>query len=273
MAQQLLRIFDKQILIYSESSYLHSLVEKNYSAFAIQITDTSPCCLTYELKVNDSLSEFEIIRNDSISLKSQDVGMFVYQLEKDMTIELEKLCSSLFFMHGAALEKNGQVLVLTGRSGAGKSTTTWGLLNSGFNYLSDELAPINLESMEVTPYPHAVCLKKHPPLYPLPENTLKTKRTMHVPVESLPSFTCLESFPLTKILIVEFSEQNMEPGLTKLSQAEACMHIYTNGLNQLAHDNDGLAAASKIAAHCECCRLDAAQLDKTCEIIENLFQV
>ena len=94
---------------------------------------------------------------------------------------------------------------------------------------------------------------------------------MHVPANVLPCNIHLESFPLKKILIVEYAPENTEPRLTKLSQAEACMNIYTNGLNQLAPDNDGLAAASKIAAYCDCYRLDAAQLDKTCELINHLF--
>jgi len=266
-----LNIFDKKIKICSYSHYLISLVKQNYSAFFINESSDTFFDLEYELRVDEQQLNFEIIRKNHIKLHSQDEGMFLYQLEKEITIELEKLCSSLFFMHGAALEKNGEVLILTGRSGAGKSTTTWGLLNNDFNYLSDELAPINLDSMHVVPYPHAVCLKSIPPLYPLPKNILKTNRTMHVPTELLPTKSHLNSFPLTKIIIVEYLADNIKPELTPLSQAAACMHIYSNGLNQLAHDNDGLAAASMIAASTVCYSLAAAELGDTCQLIESLF--
>ncbi len=270
MSSFVLKIFSKHIKIQSNSGYLLGLVEQNFGAFKI-VTRQSSFDFLYELKVNEDASNFEIIRNNEITLISHDVGLFIYQLEKDITVEIQYMCKSLFFMHGAALEKNGELLLLTGRSGAGKSTTTWGLLNNGFNYMSDELAPINLDTMNVSPYPHAVCLKQHPPLYPLPEGTLKTDRTMHVPVDLLPCKAHLESFPLTKVLIVEFSTENKAPELKKLTQAEACMNIYTNGLNQLAHDNDGLAAASKIAANCDCYTLAAAKLDETCALIKTLF--
>lgn len=264
-----LKIFGKSILIKSQNKMLLQIVKDNYGQFVVPENNSND--LQYLIEQKHTGEHYLITRDNEAAIPCKDLGMFVYNLEKDLTITLELLCSSLFFMHGAALEKNGNILVLTGRSGAGKSTTTWGLLNNGFNYLSDELAPINLQSMNVTPYPHAVCLKKDPPLYPLPAAILKTNRTMHVPANLLPCDTHLDDFPLKKILIVEYSAGNKEPELTELSQAEACMHIYTNGLNQLAHDNDGLAAASKIAAHCECYRLDAAQLDKTCELIATLF--
>lgn len=271
MQHLFLTIFNKNLHICSESGYLCDLVTQNFGVFIVSDEKDSSYDFHYELKVDEAKNNFEIIRNKSFSLHSQDVGLFIYQLEKDITVEIQYLCKELFFMHGAALEKNGELVLLTGRSGAGKSTTTWGLLNNGFNYLSDELAPINLDTMHVSPYPHAVCLKSHPPQYPLPEDTLKTTRTMHVPVDLLPCKAHLESFPLTKVLIVEYSAENTLPELTKLSQAAACMNIYSNGLNQLAHDNDGLAAASKIAARCDCYLLAAAKLEDTCELIDTLF--
>lgn len=266
-----LRIFDKHIKIQSHSSYLRRLVEQNFGAFQIAGSRLQQFDISYELTVNNDATQFEVVRNGDFSLKSRQVGLFVYHLEKDITVEIQYLCKDLFFMHGAALEKKGELLLLTGRSGAGKSTTTWGLLNNGFNYLSDELAPVDLDSMYVSPYPHAVCLKTHPSLYPLPDDILKTERTMHVPVDLLPCKAHLQPFPLTKVLIVEYSAENKAPELKKLGQAEACMNIYTNGLNQLAHDNDGLAAASRIAEKCDCYTLAAARLDETCDLIKTLF--
>ena len=59
-------------------------------------------------------------------------------------------------------DRLGHMWVL-GKTGAGKSTTAWGLLHHGFSYLSDELAPIDLETLEVLPYRHALCLKRRPP--------------------------------------------------------------------------------------------------------------
>ncbi len=267
-----LHIFDKILFFDCQDIFLYEIVLKNYGCFQVEDAINDNAVLHYELKSGKSESTYTIIRNKDHVIHCEDLGLFVYYLEKDITIELEKLCSSLFFLHGAALEKNGEVLLLTGRSGAGKSTTTWGLLNTGFNYLSDELAPVNLESMHVSPYPHAVCLKSHPPLYPLPDNILKTNRTMHVPTVLLPTDSHLESFPLTKIIIIEYSADNLKPALTELSPTSACMNIYTNGLNQLAHENEGLAGASKIATSCACYSLAAANLDETCELISSLFE-
>lgn len=271
MYKCVLNIFGKILYIDCSDNYTLDIVLKNFGHFISDELAGENVDYYYSLEHQVDTSSFLITRNKTVHLQCDDLAMFVYLLEKDITVDIQYLCKELFFMHGAALEKNNEILLLTGRSGAGKSTTTWGLLNNSFNYLSDELAPINLDSMHVSPYPHAVCLKTRPPLYPLPDATLITERTMHVPVESLPCKAHLQSFPLTKVIIVEYSADNAVPVLSKLSQAEACMNIYTNGLNQLAHDNDGLAAASKIAENCDCYTLAAAKLDETCALIKTLF--
>ncbi len=272
MNQCVLNIFGKILLLDCQNAFLYEVVLKNYGHFQVKSAVNNNADLYYELKLGKNKSTYTITRNQNHVIRCKDFGLFIYFLEKDITIELQYLCPSLFFMHGAALERNDEVLLLTGRSGAGKSTTTWGLLHNGFNYLSDELAPVHLESMHVTPYPHAVCLKQHPPLYPLPGDILKTNRTMHVPTELLPADSHSESFLLTKVIIVEFSADNLKPVLKKLSHASACMDIYINGLNQLAHENDGLTGASRIATSCECYSLAAARLDDTCELISSLFE-
>lgn len=270
MKTSVLNIFDKNLKLICDNSEILEAVLDNFGFFEVN-EEAAHYDFEYQLKRGDTELSYTIIRNNEKNIHCENLYYLIYWLEKDITVEMQYVCQSLFFMHGAALEKEGEILLLTGASGAGKSTTTWGLLNNGFNYLSDELAPINLETMHVSPYPHAVCLKSHPPLYPLPKETLKTAHTMHVPANALPCKAHLETFPLTKVIIVEYSAENEKPVLTKLSRASACMHIYTNGLNQLAHEQDGLTAASKISENCECYSLAAAKLDDTCELINSLF--
>jgi hypothetical protein len=102
-------------------------------------------------------------------LHAANDGEFLFLLEKDLTIELQKLRRELYFIHAAALTIDGKACLLLAPSGHGKSTTCWGLLHHGFGYLSDELAPLDLGTLEIQPYAHALCLKDEPPAcYPLP---------------------------------------------------------------------------------------------------------
>jgi len=172
---------------------------------------------------------------------------FLYYFEKDLTLTLQAVRQDLYFIHGAALALAGQGCLFVAASGSGKSTTTWAALHHGFEYLSDELAPINLVNKTITPYPHALCLKAVPPApYVLPTETLYTKRTIHVPTECLPSAVCYDTVPLKAIFFVKYHPELSEPLISPISHAQAAARLYANGLNQLAHEESGLPGAVAI---------------------------
>lgn len=265
-----LSIFDCSILISTSSQHLQDIVSKIYGAFIIELLIESPS-LKYSLEM-DSDSTIQIKRvGESQGLYTDDVSEFIFLLEKDMTIELQKLRSDLFFLHSAALNYQGAGILLVAPSGSGKSTTAWAMINSGFDYLSDELAPIDLNSMAIAPYPHALNLKADPPVFKLPEETLYTRHTIHVPIKEPSKNTAT---PLRAIFYLEFNNKISEPEITPISKAEATACLYANSLNILAHgENDsGLNVAIKVARHAKNYKLKSNDLEKTCKEVKLLME-
>ncbi|MFN7964831.1 MAG: hypothetical protein U0V87_03970 [Acidobacteriota bacterium] len=58
-------------------------------------------------------------------------------------------------LHGAALVKHGRALVLAGPTGSGKTTLSLAMLAHGYSLLSDDFAPVALDSGRVAPFPKA----------------------------------------------------------------------------------------------------------------------
>ena len=56
------------------------------------------------------------------------------------------------FLHSAAMAKGNKAVLLPGPSESGKSTLTLGLLNYGYQYLTDEVVVINLSDLRVLPF-------------------------------------------------------------------------------------------------------------------------
>lgn len=61
-------------------------------------------------------------------------------------------------LHAGAVAKDGRALVLVGESGRGKSTLTASLVRRGWDYLSDEVAIIDVATRAVLPYAKALDL-------------------------------------------------------------------------------------------------------------------
>src|SRR4029450_2459126 len=255
-------VFDCGIRVESLDRPAASLLTSNYSWFKQAFEKRH---ITYRITRPGTREDRLITRDGAYPVLARDDGDFLYMFEKDMTIEAQRLCSDLYFVHAAAVELDGHALALVAPSGSGKSTTSWGLLHHGFKYLSDELAPVLLTAMEVHPFPHALCLKTVPPdEYPLPKETIFTTRTAHVPTQFLPCKTTMDSIPLEAIFFVRFVGEISEPVLKPIGKAEAAARLFTTALNPLAHTGDGLDGAIEIVSKIHCFELLSSNLKPTC---------
>lgn len=63
--------------------------------------------------------------------------------------------------HAGAVERDGDVVVVLGQSGHGKSTLTAALVQAGWGYLSDELVAVDAATFDVAPYARPLDLNQY----------------------------------------------------------------------------------------------------------------
>lgn len=72
-------------------------------------------------------------------------------------------------------------------------------------------------------------------------------------------------------MVLTRDPDNARPDIVSMTPAAAAAQLYGNGLNLLAHGNQGLDAVVRLARHCRCYHLVAGDLAATCRlIVENL---
>jgi len=255
----------------SADKHTLALLTKNYSGLIS--SSHSRYQLNYITSFQSENGQFHISRENKETGVYDNTADFVYFFEKDLTLELQKLKPELFFLHSAALKFNDKTILIIGHSGAGKSTTTWALTHHGFAYFSDELSPIDMNTMEVTGYPHAICVKQDPPVpYLLPADTLVTNRTKHIPVENLAAGVASGTAKITQIFFVHYNAEQQNVVIEPISPALASTKIYANALNQLCHEKSGLPAASKIALAVDSYTLEFSNVEQACVEIRQLLE-
>ncbi len=198
----------------------------------------------------------------------RDLYNVLYYLDKWLTYDVQKLRPDLLFVHAAALEYAGNACLLVAPSGAGKSTTTWGLLHHGFNYLSDEHAVIDLQSRRVEPYPRALWLRQSPPAYRLPEVVLRTSQSIHVPTVSLPAFAIAKSIPLRTVYFLRHDPTAAGPSIRPISHAQASAHIFSQALHLNTVNTASLTSVVQLMATCQHFEVVTADLIPACELLQ-----
>lgn len=247
------------------------IVSRGYGALRSALTSKTTN-INYFVGKEKSGSGYYILRDGFGRLDAQDEAEFLFIFEKDLEIELQKLRQDLFFVHAAALEFCGRAIIFPASSGAGKSTFAWGMLHNGFRYLSDELALIGLDDMQVLAYPHALCMKAEPPApYSLPEEIIRTAQTLHVPVAQFDSALGPAAAPLAEIFFLEYRPAATRPEIERIGSSTAATRLYSHALNALAHSGSGLDAAIRIANKAKCYELRVAGLEETCLQVKKLL--
>ncbi len=261
-----LEIFERRVLALCEDPEIARLIEHNFGRLRAPVSGDPPADLNYSLRRDTD--GFVLERSHGEPLCAAEEGELLYLLEKDLTIALQKLRRDLYFLHAAALSSRELAILVVGASGAGKSTLAWALSHHGFRYLSDELAPIDLERLDVHAYPHALCLKAAPPEpFALPASTLETAWTLHVPASALPGGVG-NTARLDAIFFLESDfSRPAEPAVRPISAAAAGARLLANALNPLAHAADGLDPAIAIAQRVRRFELRSGNLERTCALV------
>ncbi len=215
---------------------------------------------------------FLVASDEADVVSCADADSLLFWLDKDITLTLQRERRDLFFLHAAALAWEGRVAVLPAFAGTGKSTLTLVSLGSRFDYLSDELAPIDLDRFTVAPYAHALCLKSRPPSpHTLPAGTVQHGRRFHVPVGRLPAPTCRGPLPIASIVFLRRDRPHVH-GLRSISAGSAAARLMAHALNALAHPGHGLDAAVLLSQSVPCYELDITDLGAATEAIRSSLQ-
>lgn len=249
---------------------VYEVFKSNFSAFiSSKNLQSNNIDLFFEADFDDSSNLYSLFIAEDTVLRTPLVGKFLYWIEKEITITLQKMRPDLFFLHAAALEYDGNAFILTGQTGAGKSTLTWALVNNNFGYMSDEMAPLDIQTMMVDPFPHALCLKTEPAApYTFPATVLTTERASHIPASNTNIKLVTQPLPLKAIFFIQYDNNFAMPSYRRLDKPEAALRLYTNTLNALAHENAGLIAATTVVSKTECYELKTADLSASCALVK-----
>jgi hypothetical protein len=164
-------------------------------------------------------------------------------------------------------------VVISGASGSGKSSLAWYMIHNGYNYLSDELAPVDPKQLRVEVYPHALCLKTEPRTAPpLPESSQFTAFTIHVPAFELPARALDKPCTLNLLIFIGGTLNGEELHVQKISQAESAARLYANGLNQLSHQDEGLPVAASIARRVPSYLISGGTVEERAEAIRAMLE-
>ncbi len=182
--------------------------------------------------------------------------------------------------HAATLARDGQAVIFVGPSGTGKSTLAAGLLARGWQYLSDEFALIDPDTLLVHPFPKALCVKAGSfdvverlklPIWRRRHYVKAFKgRVGYISTRDIAEQLETSPRPVRLVVFPKYAE-GAEARLYSIPRARAAFLLAQHVLNRNTFDGEAIPILSDVVRNADSVRLDAGSLDVTCDLVESLL--
>lgn len=190
-------------------------------------------------------------------------------------------CTDRLLVHAASMALNGQGVVFAGQSGAGKSTLVAGLLARGWEYLCDEFAMIDTDTLQLLPFPKAVCVKAGA-LDLIERLDLRLCCDRHhvkvlkgpvgyISTSDLPPGAVASPCPVRHVVFPRYTG-HLQVRVRPVSDARAAFMLTSHTLNRGVLGERTATTTSRIARDAQCVLLESGDLDAACDLVESLVR-
>ncbi|MCA9975866.1 MAG: hypothetical protein KC413_08960 [Anaerolineales bacterium] len=155
----------------------------------------------------------------------------VQKLEHEIAVQFIRAHTALCWFHAGAVARHDAALLLVGDWGHGKSTLVTNLVAQGWLYLSDDIAPVDMRTRQVLPYPQTPRVRQQTAtLLPREQVPHLPRRDVHLPLAAV-SQTAVS----IRAIIFPTYKPGFSPSLTPLSPAQATLSLSQQCLNIERH--------------------------------------
>jgi hypothetical protein len=252
---------------------------RNHVAWALRDLAAGPAGdHVYRLTVEPDSAQVQVVQvaveRDGAALGAPaPLWTAVDQLVADVTRGAIASRPDHLLLHAAAVSLAGHGVLLPGPSGSGKSVSAAALVLAGFDYLTDEAAAIDPETLEIAPYPKPLSLR--PPS--AQQLGIALPALGHLGPPSLAPSSVLRAHsdgrqvPVRLLLFPRY-----DPGaiseLTPMSRAEAFVEVTNNSFNFVDHGGQWMDMLRRLVMQCWCGRLNIGGIDSVPALVRSQLQ-
>jgi hypothetical protein len=207
--------------------------------------------------------------NDYTTQFYDNPDRLVAQLEWQAMVQAHELSSGMALFHGAALTRGEAVVLLTGRSGTGKTTLTLGLMQRGWLPLTDDVVVVDQRTLRIPEFPRCFHLDAASAATLADRSLLQWLGRIAGDEEyARPVRRADESRSPTCIVALE-RRVGCQSTLLPITYAEIAGMLASSALENLLSKRERVAVAARLAAGANTCiKLENGELDSALDLIE-----
>lgn len=253
----------QQVCLSSDVADIHDYLAANFRRMLVARTTSSAgkigCFRSregYTLSTANGVDHYKLALKDLLPLVKDEVR-----------VQFMRARPELLWMHAGAVERKGAALLLAGASGQGKSTLTTLLCQRGWRLLSDDVAPVHMDSDHVYPFPQAPLRRIHPGRELRPDQLgLLVRQMVDLPAERF----CFSRQEIRAVVFVGYLG-GAESLLNSLGPGEAAMSILRHATNFFDHKGAAVERAARMVGRVSMYQLHYGMAEAACGLLDKLW--
>ena len=177
-------------------------------------------------------------------------------------------------LHAGAVARNGQVILVAGSSGSGKSSLICWLVDNGFDYLTDEIVLLEPGEPKVTGLLRALVVKPGSAEHIREMRAFRDAGTVaggtHLMLEPPSSTSSREPMPVALVVFPDFA-RGEALSMSGLSAAACGLKLVECNLNARNFRDGGFAAITRLARRAPALRLRYGDYDQLAGRLDTLI--
>jgi hypothetical protein len=271
-----------KVKVYSNITGLRDSLKALYSAFPkgellAKNTEGVAYSVLEEKNGHSGKRPFVILEGDQPVYRAADEEKLFLYLEWFINGALLSKLDQFYQLHAGVVSKNGKGIILPGPSGSGKTTLVIELLKHGFEYLSDEVALIDPETLKVFPFPRNLYVRKKDAdflslfQFSGPGKRLSTfERRLNIEVR-VPEALVGDPIGVTHVIFPTYSPSE-KPQLILISRGAALIKMVKSSLNFIHYGASGIDTLIRLLEKADCFTLTTNNLEETVHLISSLVE-
>jgi hypothetical protein len=179
-------------------------------------------------------------------------------------------------IHASAVSLNQVALLFPAAMESGKSTLAAGLVRRGFDYITDEVVAMDLESGSIEPFPRALSIDRGSweVLSDLrPDVSSQAARYRGNQWQVRPSSIrddCIAGSSTPRFVVTPAYVENARTELQPLARADGLRILAEHSFNFFSHGAGGLRVLAQVVRRSDCYHLQMSDLDEACQLVLEL---
>jgi hypothetical protein len=220
---------------------------------------------------------YSYFRGDELKVKSRHLDRILAHAVWDIPASVPEKTRDFVLLHAGAVSRHGSSMLIPAEAGVGKSSLVAGLLDLGFDYLSDEAGVIDPVTGHAYPFPKRLSLDMGTVrLFPGLEDRLQDRGTplsgrledRFVRPEDLGAE--VGGAAAIRWLIFPTPERDGSPRLTPIPTSEAVTRMARYSFNLYRYEARGVVLLSRVAAQAESFELAGGSVRERAELLASL---